>query len=144
MYYRLDEQGGIIDYSASKYHEDCIFTANDIIVAWDGNAYVAGTEPAEPEALVKARIQEALTSAVQARLDTMARGYGYDDCHSACTYVDTGVAKFDAEGRAFRKWRSSVWAKCYEVLAEVNAGERAIPSEDTLLGELPELFVKYE
>lgn len=92
----------------------------------------------------EAQIQAQLTNAVQHVLDAKAQELNYDNCLSVCSYIDTGVAKFDAEGRAFRAWRSAVWAKGYEILAQVQAGERAIPSEEELLAELPELVIDYE
>lgn len=88
-------------------------------------------------------IQKVLTMVVQGHLDNEASKLGYDNCNSACTYVDTGVAKFDAEGRAFRAWRSAVWAKGYEILAEVQSEQRAIPTEEELLAELPKLVIVY-
>ena len=45
---------------------------------------------------------------------------------------------------SFRAWRSAVWAKGYEILAQVQAGERAIPTEEELIAELPGLVVVYE
>ena len=44
---------------------------------------------------------------------------------------------------SFRAWRSAVWAKGYEILAQVQAGERGIPTEVELLAELPELVIEY-
>ena len=44
---------------------------------------------------------------------------------------------------SFRAWRSQVWAKGYEILAEVQEGKREIPSEEELLAELPELVIEY-
>ena len=61
-----------------------------------------------------------------------------------CSYIDTGVQKFDDEGKAFRAWRSAVWAKGYEILAEVQEGKREIPTEEELIAELPELTIVYE
>ena len=89
------------------------------------------------------RIQKQLTNAVQRVLDSKAQELNYDSCLSVCSYVDTGVAKFDAEGRAFRAWRSAVWAKGYEILAQVQAGQRAIPTEEQLIAELPKLVINY-
>ncbi len=88
-------------------------------------------------------IQQQLTQAVQNVLDAQAQELNYDSCLSVCSYVDTGVQKFDDEGRAFRAWRSAVWAKGYEILAEVQAGTRAIPTEEELLTMLPELVINY-
>lgn len=90
-----------------------------------------------------AQIQKQLTDAVQHVLDAKAQELLYDNCLSVCSYIDTGVAKFDAEGRAFRAWRSAVWAKGYEILAQVQAGQRAIPTEEQLIAELPQLVINY-
>lgn len=102
---------------------------------------VALPEPT-PEEIAK-QIQKRLTNAVQHVLDAKAQELNYDNCLSVCSYVDTGVPKFDAEGRAFRTWRSQVWAKGYEILAQVQAGQRAIPTEEQLLAELPKLSIQY-
>lgn len=102
---------------------------------------VAPIEPTEEKK--QAEIQAQLTNAVQCVLDAKAQELLYDNCLSVCSYIDTGVAKFDAEGIAFRKWRSAVWAKGYEILAQVQAGQRAIPTEAELIAELPELVIEY-
>lgn len=98
----------------------------------------------EPTAEEKnAQIQAQLTNAVQHVLDNEAQKLNYDSCLSVCSYVDTGVSKFDDEGKAFRAWRSAVWAKGYEILNAVLAGEREIPTEEELLAELPSLAIVY-
>ena len=99
---------------------------------------------AEVEAEKQVQIQNQLTDAVQRVLDNKAQGLLYDNCLSVCSYIDTGVAKFDAEGKAFRAWRSAVWAKGYEILAQVQAGQRGIPTEAELIDELPELVIVYD
>lgn len=102
---------------------------------------IAVPEPTIEE--VQAQVQANLTNAVQHVLDAKAQELNYDSCLSVCSYIDTGVPKFDAEGRAFRAWRSAVWAKGYEILAQVQAGEREIPTESELIAELPELVIDY-
>jgi hypothetical protein len=89
-------------------------------------------------------VQAMLTAKVQKYLDTAAQKLGYDSCLSVCSYVDTGVAKFDEEGEAFRKWRSAVWAKGYEIVAQVQASTRPIPTEEELFAELPTLELDRE
>ena len=89
-------------------------------------------------------VQAMLTAKVQKHLDTTAQKLGYDSCLSVCSYVNTGVAKFDEEGEAFRKWRSAVWAKGYEIVAEVQAETREIPTEEELMMELPLLVLDRE
>lgn len=120
------------------------------------NSYIEEIEPVngvrrfqikaiqEPTAEEKnAQIQAQLTNAVQHVLDNEAQKLNYDSCLSVCSYVDTGVSKFDDEGKAFRAWRSAVWAKGYEILNAVLAGEREIPTEEELLAELPSLAIVY-
>jgi hypothetical protein len=36
-----------------------------------------------------------------------------------------------------RDWRDAVWLRCYEVLAEVQAGTRPVPTEAELIALLP-------
>lgn len=91
-------------------------------------------------AVDQAKIIESMRSAIQAHMDKAAQDYGYDDVKAAVTYAEEpAVPKFQAEGRAFRAWRSLVWAHAYEVLDAVQAGDREQPTTDELLAELPEL-----
>lgn len=103
---------------------------------------VTYTEEPDPEPTPE-EIQAKLTYEVQRVLDNEAKKLGYDSCLSVCSYVDTGVPKFDAEGKAFRAWRSAVWSKGYEILAEVKEGKREIPAVEDLIAELPKLVIDY-
>ena len=146
MFYRLNDEGSILDWSEEKYSEDCLFTEKEIITAWDGLPYISGEEPKKTEPTkeeIEAQIQKQLTDAVQRVLDAKAKELLYDSCLSVCSYIDTGVQKFDDESRAFRKWRSAVWSKGYEILAEINAGTRVNPTEEELIAMLPELEITY-
>ena len=58
---------------------------------------------------------------------------------SAATYATSTVPKFKAEGKYAVEARDATWAKCYEVLAAVEAGSRPMPTLDELLAELPVL-----
>ena len=78
-----------------------------------------------------------LTAAIQSMLDETAQERGYDNILSLCTYATSPTAKFAAEGQAGISWRDEVWAKGYAILADVESGARAIPTESELLSELP-------
>ena len=78
-----------------------------------------------------------LTSAIQSTLDKKAQERGYDSILSLCTYATSTAAKFSDEGQAGVSWRDEVWAKGYSILADVESGARAIPTEAELLSELP-------
>lgn len=92
----------------------------------------------------KAEIEQktiALRSAsVQAFLDRTAKERGYENITTCITYADEpAVPKFQAEGQAARAWRSLVWAKCYELLAEIKAGKRKPLTDAELIAALPKI-----
>lgn len=96
-----------------------------------------------PPPLTPEQIIEVMRTVIQAHMDKAAQGYGYDDIKAAVTYADEpAVPKFQADGRAFRAWRSLVWAHAYGVLDAVQAGEREQPTADELLAELPKLVIE--
>lgn len=82
-------------------------------------------------------IQKTLTDAIQNHLDTKPKERLYDGILSLCTYATSSNPKFAAEGQAGVAWRDACWAKGYEIMAEVQAGTREIPTKDELLAELP-------
>ena len=79
------------------------------------------------------------TSGVQKYLDDFAKTHSYDSILSACTYATSTVQKFAAEGQYAVEARDATWAKCYEILADVESGKRPMPSLEEIIAELPEL-----
>lgn len=78
-----------------------------------------------------------LTAVVQQHLDATARTRNYDGILSLCSYAASAHPKFGPEGLAGVAWRDAVWAACYTILAEGLAGQRAVPTADELLAEVP-------
>lgn len=88
------------------------------------------------------QIMARLKARVQLWLDEQARALGYDDIRSAVTYAEeSAVPQFQQEGRALRRLRSLAWARYYEILAEVQDGQRSIPTEEELIAEMEALKV---
>ena len=86
------------------------------------------------------QIMSRLEARVQLWLDEQARALGYDDIKSAITYAEeSAVPKFQQEGQEMRRLRSLAWARCYEIMDQVKAGQRSIPTEDELIAELEAL-----
>lgn len=79
------------------------------------------------------------SAAVQDRLDAFARARGYDSILSACTYATSTVPRFAADAARAVSLRDETWDSCYSILADVEAGQRAVPTLDELIAELPEL-----
>lgn len=85
------------------------------------------------------KVTAQFTEIVQSWLDKTVQKRGYDSIHTACTYANSTDATFAAEGAACVAWRDKVWRHCYGVLDSVLAGERAVPTAEELISELPTL-----
>lgn len=94
-------------------------------------------QPTEEEQ--RKQIQQQLINAVQNWMDKTVQKRNYDNIHTACTYAYSTDETFKAEGMACLAWRDDVWRTCYNILNEVLAGTREIPTEEELLAELPVL-----
>jgi hypothetical protein len=95
--------------------------------------------PVAPYAPTPEDIQKTFTDAIQAHMDAKARERNYDGILSLCTYATSVNPKFAAEGQAGVAWRDACWTRGYEIIAEVQAGTREIPTVDEFLAELPVL-----
>lgn len=104
-----------------------------IVADSKGRPVLADPLPPTPEAIAKA-----LSAEVQSHLDAAAKSAGYDDIRSAVTYAEEpAVPRFQAEGRAFRAWRSLCWDRCYAIQQDVADGARPVPTAAELIAELP-------
>lgn len=99
--------------------------------SWNGVAF------GPPPAPNPTDIQAHLVSVVQVHLDALARSRNYDGILSLCSYATSTHPVFGAEGRAGLAWRDACWAHCYQVMADVQASLRPIPTADQLVDELP-------
>lgn len=104
---------------------------------WDGENFTKPPPPIKPPEVVQAEVVEA----TQARLDDFARTRNYDGILSLCTYATSPTAKFAAEGQYGVEARDATWAKLYDMLDEVQAGTRPMPSGFAdVEPELPDLI----
>ena len=94
---------------------------------WTQQWSVVPLDAAE-QAAMALQIQQEIVTATQQRLDDFARTRNYDSILSACTYAADPNPKFAAEGQYCIDARGATWSKLYEILAEVEAGTRPMPS----------------
>lgn len=88
---------------------------------------------------------EAIAAATRARMeqrldllvDATARGMGYNSGLSCASYAGSTNPVFAAEAVAFIAWRDAVWAAAIALMAEVQAGTRAAPTEAELIAAMP-------
>ena len=88
----------------------------------EGNAPLP-VDPSTPEQIMAECVER-----TQKRLDDFARTRNYDGILSACTYATSTVPKFATEGQYCVNARDRTWAMLYQLLAEVQAGTRPMPS----------------
>lgn len=83
--------------------------------------------------------QSQVVREVQARLDIMARKRGYDNIVSLTSYAASKSSRFAAEAQHGVDVRDAAWGKCYEILGEVEAGTRPVPTLEEILAEMPSM-----
>lgn len=112
----------------TKYIAGPVFDADA-----DRDAYIAQKTTERNQAL-----QASIVSQTQARLDTFAKTRNYAGILSLCTYSGSLVPKFAAEGQYGVQLRDDTWSTCYQILADVEAGIRPLPSGyEEIAPELP-------
>jgi hypothetical protein len=77
------------------------------------------------------------TDAIKAHFDTIARQREYDSLLTIDTYKGSNVPKWAAEHAAYFTWRDQCWLVVYQILADVQAGLRPVPTPDQVISELP-------
>ena len=77
------------------------------------------------------------TDVIMKHLDAVAQGYGYTNIFTATTYATSLNPRFGPEGIAFRDWRDQVWTYGYQIISDVRANLRTMPSDAELITELP-------
>jgi hypothetical protein len=103
--------------------EGCTYTGTRWETAWTVRDKTA--EELQADAL---GLQQEIVDATQQRLDDFAATRNYDGILSLCTYATSTVPKFQTEGQYGVEARDATWAKLYEMLAEVQAGTRPMPT----------------
>lgn len=123
-------EGGILEYPTSDYLAEVLSGSKKQADRAQGYAEQAGQ--------IKADTQSIADTAA-GNLDKIVQARGYDDVFTCISYVDSTDEIFKREANIVLAWRDKVWRLCYDVLADVNAGRRAVPSESELLAMLPKL-----
>jgi hypothetical protein len=89
--------------------------------SWDGKVF-------GPVMRTAAEVRAEVELKAQNRLDNFAHTRGYSSMLSLCTYAASNNPAFAAEGAYGVQARDATWAKCYEILADVQSGTRPLPS----------------
>lgn len=83
--------------------------------------------------------KRSLVGAIDAHVEEAARAREYNDAAALAGYVNSTVPEWAGEAQAFVAWRDQVWLAAYGMLAEVEAGERSVPTASEIIGALPDI-----
>lgn len=84
------------------------------------------------------QVQTAVTAALQALLDSYARGWGYDSILSAVSYASSTNSRFKSEALALLTWRDQVWAWAESQQTAIAAGAAPVPTDPgALIAQAP-------
>lgn len=128
------------EYDLEEYTECAKWCNENHCTIEDKGEYYECVEIPAPLPPTVEEIKANLLASVDNYLNSTVQARGYDSILSACSYAFEETDKvFAKEGKKALAFRSSVYRKCYDILAEVETGERDIPTEEELLAELPVL-----
>lgn len=91
------------------------------------------------EAWRQARRAEAVRAAIDAHVEATAQARDYNSAATLAGYRDSTVPEWAAEAQAFIAWRDTIWQQVFEAFAEVEAGQRATPTPEEAIAELPSI-----
>ncbi|MDR2188761.1 MAG: hypothetical protein LBE62_12065 [Azonexus sp.] len=95
--------------------------------------------PPPPAPPTLEQLQKQFTDLMQGHLDSTAQQRGYDGILSLCSYYGSQNPQFNAEAIAGLAFRDAVWVYGNQVLADVLAEQREIPTPDELMSEVPQI-----
>jgi hypothetical protein len=101
---------------------------------WQGGQWVKPAEPPAPPLT-----QTDYAAEIEAHVDETAKAKAYGGAVSLASYVTSTIPQWQAEALVFVAWRDAVWLQAYSIMAQVLSGQRAAPSIEALLAELPEI-----
>lgn len=113
----------VVDYTQTAKELDPVLVNGQWTQVWS----VVAASQEEIDRRLSALKSQIVTS-TQLRLDSFAKTRGYDSILSACSYATSTVPKFKAEGQYCVEARDATWAKLTDMLAEIEAGTRPVPS----------------
>ncbi|EJO31664.1 hypothetical protein [Achromobacter marplatensis] len=121
---------------AGRFHSDFKWVECDLHVTV-GDKYAGGTF--SKPAVDAGAAERHLIAVVQHHMDVRARQSIYDDLKTAISYADEPASpQYQAEGRAFRAWRSRVWEAFYRIRADIASGATPPLSDKALIESLPD------
>lgn len=74
---------------------------------------------------------------IQAMIDAKANERQYDSGATLASYVNSTIEQWASEAQAFVAWRDAVWLYALAELDKVQKADRAQPSVEDFLAELP-------
>lgn len=128
-----------VEISQTLYTSLLVGQAQGRVITCAANGVPSLREPAPPTV---EQVIDRLKVAIQEHMDTTAKASDFDDLNDAISYADEpAVPGFQAQGQAFRAWRSRVWAYSHEQIEAIRSHNRDLPTAAELIAQLPALVL---
>lgn len=132
----VDKNNIIVNIATSEYptepNERTWYEWNNI-----GEPY-RDSKPYKPP--TEEEIQAQLEQGIEAWMNTVVAERHYNSIDTCIArYTDSSNPKYAQEAKAVKDWNTAIWDKCWDILAEVKAGTRPIPTLEEVIAELPVL-----
>jgi hypothetical protein len=111
-----------------RTNQFCIYDPATGLFTKDQTAIDLQEQRDNPPVPTPEQVQSEIVTATQKRLDDFSKTRNYDGVLSLCTYASSPNPKFQAEGQYGVEARDTTWSKLLEILAEVEAGTRPMPT----------------
>jgi len=112
----------------------------DSVARWDGSRFVIEAVEREADLPVvppsPAELQAQYTALLDVHLDSTAQARGFDN-RITCAMRAGYPGPFQADGAAFGQWMDACYLAGRQVMADVMAGARPMPTPEEFLAELP-------
>jgi len=133
MKYFKNKNNEVFAYEDDGSQED--FILSDLISITETEALAITNPPLTAGEILIKQVSD-INNAIQNHLDTKAKSLRYDDINAIGKYVGYENA-FRTEAEKLGAWASSCWKVAGVIEADVQAGNRAMPTVDEVLAELP-------
>ena len=133
----MDNSNGAISVNDAPVVEyEAVINSIDQLIANKADIFFNKT----PEQIIEIKIQQ-LKTTVDLYIDQVASDKGYGRVgvspSAACIGYASYTNAYQAEAIVYSEWVASIWPVSYQIISDINANLRTIPTEQELIIELP-------
>ena len=126
--------------SGSQKSGSCMYVESGLLPRDEqGNVRTPFDQFVENPDLSNSMLQTEYELPIEDLMDKKAQEKRYKNADRLMVYTSSTNRQWKAEADEFVQWRDDMFAYCYQVLNDIAAGNRDVPTVQELLSELPEI-----